>query len=201
MCINLRPVWSVWLRIKAGINERQFVDDAVALVSRYFGHYSAFRPGKSVRSVFRVFCVFRGFNGFLERRLGCDVDTSGHMNILHLQRDASYNQSWMPSFSSFGMSRKMTSRWDFLTDNPCICTPTLSCSSKRGSRQRSGFAAPLWRGESWCNSTRLRCASQNSKITVCVIQKMLGFASRLGQMKTAIFIFGGGATQRLLICP
>src|SRR3990172_5894006 len=30
--------------LKAGVNERQFVDDAVALVSRYFGHYSAFRP-------------------------------------------------------------------------------------------------------------------------------------------------------------
>ena len=63
--------------LKAGVNERQFVDDAVALVSRYFGHYSAFRPGfvmdilkpesrnlKSVRSVFRVFSVFRGFKGF-----------------------------------------------------------------------------------------------------------------------------------------
>ncbi len=56
--------------LKAGVNERQFVDDAVALVSRYFGHYSAFRPEfvmdilKSVRSVFRVFSVFRGFNGF-----------------------------------------------------------------------------------------------------------------------------------------
>ena len=63
--------------LKAGVNERQFVDDAVALVSRYFGHYSVFRLGfvmdilkpesrnlKSVRSVFRVFSVFRGFNGF-----------------------------------------------------------------------------------------------------------------------------------------
>ena len=56
--------------LKAGVNERQFVDDAVTLVSRYFGHYLAFRLGfvmdilKSVRSVFRVFSVFRGFNGF-----------------------------------------------------------------------------------------------------------------------------------------
>ncbi|HJW85628.1 MAG TPA: hypothetical protein VJ440_03250 [Candidatus Brocadiaceae bacterium] len=25
--------------------ERQFVDDAIALVSRYFVHYSVFRPG------------------------------------------------------------------------------------------------------------------------------------------------------------
>ncbi len=53
--------------LKAGVNERLFVDDAVSLVSKYFGHYSVFRPGflvdilKSVRSVFRV---FRGFNGF-----------------------------------------------------------------------------------------------------------------------------------------
>jgi hypothetical protein len=56
-----------WLpSLKAGVNERQFVDDAVALVSRRFGHYPAFRPGKSVRSVFCVFSVFRGFNGFLK---------------------------------------------------------------------------------------------------------------------------------------
>jgi len=31
--------------LKAGVNERQFVDDAVVLVSRYFSQYSAFRPG------------------------------------------------------------------------------------------------------------------------------------------------------------
>ena len=31
--------------LKVGVNERQFVDDAVALVSRYFVHYSVFRPG------------------------------------------------------------------------------------------------------------------------------------------------------------
>ncbi|HJW85602.1 MAG TPA: hypothetical protein VJ440_03120 [Candidatus Brocadiaceae bacterium] len=37
--VGLRP------SLKAGVNERQFVDDAVVLVSRYFGHYSAFRPG------------------------------------------------------------------------------------------------------------------------------------------------------------
>ena len=31
--------------LKAGVNERQFVDDAVVLASRSFGQYSAFRPG------------------------------------------------------------------------------------------------------------------------------------------------------------
>ena len=51
--------------LKSGVNERQFVDDAVALVSRYFGHYSAFNL---CDPVFCVFSVFRGFNGFSKNR-------------------------------------------------------------------------------------------------------------------------------------
>ena len=73
-----RCAFAINLSLQAGVNERQFVDDAVALVSRYFGHYSAF----TVRSVFRVFSVFRGFNDFLKTGFHTSQPFSLHMESL-----------------------------------------------------------------------------------------------------------------------